>query len=64
MPDGSIDPGSLEGDALTSWYLRVTRRNRGGTPSCGGEALPGLLLRTLGARSGSRVRTTNVLGRS
>jgi hypothetical protein len=22
MPDGSIDPGSLEGDALTQWYLR------------------------------------------
>lgn len=22
MPDGSIDPGSLEGDALTSWYLK------------------------------------------
>ena len=22
MPDGSIDPGSLEGDALTRWYLR------------------------------------------
>jgi hypothetical protein len=22
MPEGSIDPGSLEGDALTRWYLR------------------------------------------
>jgi hypothetical protein len=22
MPDGSIDPGSLEGDELTRWYLR------------------------------------------